>query len=171
MRLEFEKPRLVDEEKDLRRDPHETIKAKDLGEEIEPGFYIKMLPPKSPPREEPVEAEVVDPVEPINKKPLYQREELVGLLAARLMDYYIENLQNLLILNPIRDGIPQCAKHPFKTGKQVGCIYSCKENVLPVARDYTLYDVFLWVKELLAYVYKDTLKRRPELRGLGVRLD
>jgi hypothetical protein len=172
MNISYEKPRLVDEEQDLGRDPHDPIKAGDLGEEIAPGFYIKFLPPKNRGEPKPaVEAETVEPQETLHRKPLHEREKLVEELAARLMDYYIANLNNQTFLNPIRDGIPQCVKHPFKRGKSVGCVHSCRENILPVVRDYTLYDVFLWVKELLTHVYKNTVRTRPELRGLGVRLD
>lgn len=82
-----------------------------------------------------------------------QRERVPEQMAAQLMEYFIETLNDLTMLNPIRDGIPQCRNHPFNPPHTVGCIHSCAkrdpELSLDVVRDYTLGDVFEWVKALV----------------------
>lgn len=83
-----------------------------------------------------------------------QRDQVAGAMAAQLMDMFAKQLNNLNELNPIRDGIPQCRNHPFKPPRQVGCIHSCAKRdpnlALPVVKDYTLGDVFEWVKAIVA---------------------
>ena len=99
------------------------------------------------------------------------RERVPGQMAANLMDYYLETIADDTQLNPIRDGIPQCRNHPFKAGSMydVGCIHSCAKRdpnlALPVVKDYTLGDVYEWVKALVFYsVQKQEIKmgyKRP----------
>lgn len=133
------------------------------GSEIDDGMF--MLSRSSGP----VKAEETEQAEPVEKrrgKTRAQMEETVGKMAAQLMDHYIVNLNNPTLINPIRDGIPQCVSHPFVSGVKPGCAYGCTTGVLPRAMDHTLGDVFEWVKELLAFNYKRWIdKVRPDLKG------
>lgn len=148
-------------DKGLRKKGLEALKQGDLGEDLGDGVFLKSLGTVThTPKREKGEVETADPIERIRRKNLQQREELVGQMAAQLMDHYIEHLNDDFMLNPIRDGIPACASHPFPPG----CVHSCKENVTRI-RDYTLGDVFTWVKALIANNYEELLRRRPELKG------
>jgi hypothetical protein len=141
-------------------DPHQKFNMKQLGEELAPGFFAKQVVLPTP------RQSVQVPVEKIKPKTLAEREEIVQNLAARLMDWYIAELNNPRILNPIRDGVPQCRNHPFVSGKSYGCFYSCGgEAVLPPSRDHTLGDVFEWVTRMMMTQYQYMLKKKPELRG------
>ena len=143
-------------------DPHQKFDLRNLGQELAPGFFAKPVVLPTPKET----LQVTTGTEKPKPKTLQEREELVHVLAARLMDYYIEELNNTFILNPIRDGVPQCKTHPFVSGKQYGCYYSCTgEAVLPPSRDHTLGDVFEWVTRMMITQYDYMLKRRPELRG------
>lgn len=129
----------------------------DLGEEWESGFHVKTFGTPAPSRESLADNEV-ETADPVSiRRPLThrQREDMPAKFAAMLMDYYTSELNNPNILNPIRDGIPQCKAHPFKSGKQFGCWYACKEHLLPVTKDHTLYDVFMWAQGLIRHAYKD----------------
>jgi hypothetical protein len=98
-----------------------------------------------------------------------ERTKLAEGMAARLMDYYMqpEILNDMFMLNPIRDGIPQCTKHPFVSGSstQFGCIYGCGANErdsagnLPVAKDNTLGDTWNWVRALVIHAVTTQDKR------------
>jgi hypothetical protein len=93
-----------------------------------------------------------------------QRDGVAGAMAAQLMDFFIANLGNINELNPIRDGIPQCKNHPFVPPKSVGCIHMCAKRdpnlSLPVVRDYTLGDVFNWVKEIVTLAVATADKKK-----------
>lgn len=83
-----------------------------------------------------------------------QRERVPDQMAAELMDFFINTINDMSMLNPVRDGIPQCVNHPFNPALgKVGCIHSCAkrdENLsLDVVRDYTLGDVWNWVRALV----------------------
>lgn len=112
----------------------------------------------------PTQAPTLDKITP---KTRAQREQVPAEMAARLMDYYMNTLNDDDKLNPIRDGIPQCRNHPFNSPRQIGCIHSCAKRdpnvVLPVVRDYTLGDVYAWVKAL---VYKSV---RDQETRMGYR--
>ncbi len=91
------------------------------------------------------------------------RERLPEKMAAQLMDYYIgpEALNNQHDVNPIRDGLPTCAKHPFDRARGMyGCIHSCGANdpnvVRPVEKDITIFDVFKWVTAVISKSVTDT---------------
>jgi hypothetical protein len=129
----------------------------DFGDEIEEGFFMADLG-----RIDPVDTGPPVEVEPLpGRTPLSRakREAIPERMAAQLMDYYMQPdvLNDATILNPLRDGIPQCTKHPFVSGdsKRIGCIDGCGPNErdaagnLPVARDGTLEDVWQWVRALI----------------------
>jgi len=109
-----------------------------------------------PETQETEQADLLDPRKPLTRE---QRERLPGELAAKVMDHYIDHLNDDTMVNPIRDGIPQCRNHPYHPPLQIGCIHGCAsrdENVvLPVVRDYTLGDVFNWAKALVAKAVQD----------------
>lgn len=148
-------------DKELKRRGIEALKQGDLGEEVDDGLFIKELGTVTR-KPEPEKGEVVEaePAKTLHRKPLYQREELVGEIAARVMDDYINSLNDLTKPNPIRDGIPVCAVHTFPPG----CVMKCKTGVSRKT-DHTLGDVFTWVKALAAHHYQRLLTRRPELKG------
>jgi len=109
-----------------------------------------------PDMQETERAEPISTLTPLTRK---QRERLPGELAARVMDHYIDHLNDDTMMNPIRDGIPQCRTHPFNPPVSVGCIHGCagrdESVVLPVVRAYTLGDVFEWAKALVAKAVAD----------------
>jgi len=88
-----------------------------------------------------------------------ERERVPGQMAAELMDYFVSTLNDTNMMNPIRDGIPQCRNHPFDPPRKVGCIHSCAKKLpdltLPVVREYSLGDVFEWVKALVGEAVRD----------------
>jgi hypothetical protein len=95
-----------------------------------------------------VEAEPVGGIPALGR---VERERIPAKMAAELMDFFVETLNDMTMMNPIRDGIPECRNHRFlpKQG-QYGCTQSCAkfhpELAMPVIRDYTLGDVYEWVK-------------------------
>lgn len=112
-------------------------------------FGSTPAPVEKPEREYVLPGEEEKPV-PLTRA---QRERVPDMMAAQLMDYFIETINDLTMLNPVRDGIPQCVNHPFNPPRTVGCIHSCAKRdpnlSLDVVRDYTLGDVFEWVKALV----------------------
>ena len=148
--------------KGLNQVAREALRRGDYGEQVADGFFLKDLGTVQPSNPKASRASV-EKRRPI---PLQKREELVGIYSAKLMDYYIDNLNNPLIVNPIRDGIPQCAEHPFPPG----CWHGCQTGVLPRVYDHTLGDVFTWVKGLVAHNYRNLTRKRQELRGVGATL-
>ena len=128
-----------------------ALRRSDYGEAQGDGTFIKDLGREASFDDQPhLQTERLDVTAPMTRA---ERERLPGMLAARLMDYYIETLSDDGQMNPIRDGIPQCRIHPFDPPRSVGCIHSCakasSEQSLPVAHDYTLLDVFHWVEALV----------------------
>lgn len=140
------------------------LETGDFGEEVEDGFFMADI---GTPNEDPGPVIEVAPVSSIIPKTRAERLKFAGGMAAELMDYYMrpDVLNDIHILNPIRDGIPQCSKHPFVSGdaKKFGCIHGCGNRErdaggnLPVARDGTLGDSWEWVRALvqLAVTRKD----------------
>ena len=138
----------------------------DLGEEVEPGFFMADLGRSQDGPGPSITTETVSKNKP---KTRAEREQLADRMAAQLMDYYMEpgTLNNATILNPIRDGIPQCSRHRFVQGdsNQIGCIYGCgaKERDhagnLPVARDGSLGDAWEWVRALVRHAVLTQDKR------------
>lgn len=131
--------------------------------------YVEQNPQKAihfgNPWGENAETQLPDPEETkLTPKTRTQREETAGKLAAQLMDFFMENLNNASELNPIRDGIPQCANHQFKPPRQIGCIHSCAKRdpnlAMPVVRDYTLGDVFEWVKAIVMHAVASADKKK-----------
>jgi hypothetical protein len=138
----------------------------DLGDEIEPGFFMKDLGRVEDSSPGPaVQAEKIS--RPAKQRA--EREKIAEQMAAQLMDYYMApaTLNDPHILNPIRDGIPQCTKHRFVAGssKEIGCIYGCGPSErdsagnLPVARDGTLGDAWNWVRALVVHAVLTQDKR------------
>ena len=135
------------------------LDKEDLGEETEDGFFLKDLGRVEDESPGPsFVAPAIDSNTPLSR---VEREKVPLRMAGQLMDYYMkpEILNNPTILNPIRDGIPQCRKHPFKSGSrtEIGCIYGCGTQErdgagnLPVAKDHTLGDTWMWVKALVIH--------------------
>ena len=132
------------------------LEAGDYGEDRGDGFFMADLGREEV---EPGPAVETAPLPGIQPKTRTERIRYAGEMAAQLMDYYMESsvLNDPHILNPIRDGIPQCRAHPFVSGdsSKIGCIHGCgsKERDfagnLPVARDGTLGDAWEWVKALI----------------------
>ena len=135
-----------------------ALMNEDFGDQVEDGFFMKDLG----------RAEAQGPSEPsvadqVHKNPPKTRQERIALadgMADRLMQEYMkpEAMNDPNVLNPIRDGIPQCSQHPFVSGDttRFGCIHGCgnRERVgsaghLPVSKDHTLGDVYLWVTHLV----------------------
>ncbi len=129
----------------------------DIGTQIADGFWMQDLGRQE---SEGDEAPLIIPGH-VPLKPMGRagRRKVAGTMAARLMDHYMlpENLNDSATLNPIRDGIPQCRAHPFTKGSrtEIGCIHGCGnkqrdyQGELPVARDYTVADVWQWAKALV----------------------
>ncbi len=138
----------------------------DIGTQIAPGFWMQDLGRQDAEGdEEPVIVEGHEPLKPMGRA---GRRRVAGTMAAKLMDHYMlpVNMNDDAVLNPIRDGIPQCRKHPFIKGSRthIGCIHGCgakeRDNgALPVARDYTVADVWQWAKALVELAV-DTQDRR-----------
>ena len=130
----------------------------DLGEEIEPGFHMADIG-RAPGESDapPLRTETINSIKPMTRQ---ERQRHADGMAARLMDQYMtpESMNDPQVLNPIRDGIPQCSAHPFVAGDstKIGCIHGCgnRERLgsageLPVARDGTVADVWEWVQALV----------------------
>lgn len=132
--------------------------AGDLGDEIGPGFHMADLGrAEGSSSAAPVTAEPVHRTKPKTRS---ERIRLADSLANRLMEQYTtpQALNDANVLNPVRDGIPQCSQHPFVRGdsSKIGCVHGCgnrerqgSAGVLPVAKDYTLEDVWDWVRALV----------------------
>lgn len=142
-------------------DPHEKVTASDLGESWGDGFFVKKLAPKVEPTPPVEEREIADPVEVLRPKTVAERQDMPRVLAARLMDYYIEELNNDLIMNPIRDGLPQCYMHRFPPG----CYHGCSTGILPRKVGASLGEVFTWVQGLIRVNFKAWVKKNPQLGG------
>lgn len=128
----------------------------DFGTEIAPGFWMQDLGRQDAEGDEaPIVIEGHESLHPMGRS---GRRRIAGTMAAKMMDHYMQPhvLNDSTELNPIRDGIPQCQTHPFLKGSAtaIGCIHGhgTHERVdgqLPVARDYTVADVWAWVKALV----------------------
>ena len=135
-----------------------SLMNEDYGDELDEGFFMKDLgradaaPGPS--------AVVADTIHKTPPKTRAERIKLADSMADRLMQEYMkpEALNDRNVLNPIRDGIPQCSQHPFESGNldKYGCIHGCgnreregSAGVLPVSRDHTVGDVYLWVTHLV----------------------
>ncbi len=137
------------------------LEAGDYGDEVGDGFFMADLGriPEGDGLIDPAfQAPKMDAIKP---KTRTERNRYADGMAAQLMDYYMKpaTLNALDILNPIRDGIPQCKAHPFVSGDptRFGCIYACGNRErddggnLPVARDGTLGDAWEWVRALIQH--------------------
>lgn len=146
----------------FRIDPHEKVSASDLGDQWGDGFFVRDLGRLDPEQEEektePVKA---DPVKVRRPKTVSEREEMPREMADRLMRYYVTELNNPGIVNPIRDGIPECRRHRFPPG----CFHGCQTGVLPRVYGASLGQVHEWVKGLIRVNYTDWIKKNPKLKG------
>jgi len=133
------------------------LEAGDFGDEIEPGFHMADLGRAAP---SPGSTVVAPPVSRTAPKTRAERQELAKSYADRLMQQFMDPaaLNDNNVLNPIRDGIPQCSLHPFEVDDdtKIGCIHGCgnrerqgTQGVLPVAREGTVADVWRWVNALV----------------------
>jgi hypothetical protein len=144
--------------KSLQFEVRKRLETGDLGEDYGDGF--RMVELGGEPKEDRGSPLLAPPVSKIKPKTRAERIKYAEGMAAQLMDWYMlpEVMNDNTILNPIRDGIPQCTAHPFVSGSatQIGCIWGCgaKERDgagnLPVAKDNTLGDTWHWVKALVA---------------------
>lgn len=145
----------------FRFDSHEKLTASQLGESWGDGFFVQELGKKTPTALTEEEREQAKPVSVNRQKTVAEREDMPRDMANRLMMYYTDNLNNPSIINPIRDGVPQCARHRFPPG----CYHGCQSGVLPRHYGPSLAEVFEWVQGLIRVNYKKWLDSRPELRG------
>ena len=141
-----------------------ALEAGDFGDETEPGVFFK---PLGTIHSAPVAGEVeqAPPVSRIKPRTLAEREKMPRELAMTLVKHYMDTMNDSTKINPLRDGIPQCRAHPFKSGKFPGCYKGCRTGILPRSTDHTLGDVIEWVQALVNYNFKVWLEARPELRG------
>ena len=153
-----------------------SLAQDDFGEEVEDGFFMKDLGRKEPVDTEPAfQAPRIDSNTPLSRK---MREKIPERMAAQLMDYYMSPavLNDPNILNPIRDGIPQCTRHRFVAGdsKLIGCIYGCGPSErdsagnLPVARDHSVGDAWQWVRALVIHAVQTQDKRLKYTKPIEV---
>ncbi len=147
----------------------EALEAGDFGEDQGGGVYFKSLGrigsnPKNG------EIERASSVPSIKPKTRAEKAEIPRKLALQALDYYIGNMNNPNILNPIRDGIPQCVAHPFKPGVSPGCMEGCTTGLLPTAREVTLGDVFEWLKGMIAFNYRRWERKNPAFKGYTASL-
>jgi len=151
----------------LQFEVQQKLESGDLGEDLGGGF--RMTDIGGGISEEEV-SPLLAPTVPKNKpKTRAERTAYAEGMAAQLMDWYMEpdTLNDMGILNPIRDGIPQCSVHPFESGSRtkIGCIHGCgnKERDhagnLPVAKDNTVGDTWNWVKALVGKAVSTQDKR------------
>ena len=141
---------------DMSFEVRKKLEAGDFGEDHGDGFFMSDLKGSAPTPGPTTTAPTMEGVKP---KTRAERAEFAESMAAQLMDYYMEptTLNDPGILNPIRDGIPQCTAHPFVSGdhNKIGCIDGCGNNErdgagnLPVAREGTLGDAWDWVRALV----------------------
>lgn len=109
------------------------------------------------------EAGLVKEVEPV-KSPgtrlnTEQRNQLVFIIAKRLCDWYMENMDDITGLNPVRDGIPTCAVH------KDGCPLSGCEKIRSVRRKYASpYEVLQWLTRVVGDRAK-IVNKRQDWRG------
>lgn len=142
------------------------LEAGDYGEEVGEGFFMADLGKVAPTPGPTMKAPGMGGIKP---KTRAQRIQYADGMAAQLMDYYMEpaTLNDNSIINPIRDGIPQCRAHPFVTGDatRFGCIHGCGNRErdaggnLPVAREGTLGDAWEWVRALIQHAVLTQDKR------------
>ena len=143
--------------KRLQFEVRQKLESGDLGEDLGDGFRMTEIggsPEEAGPS--PLLAPSTGKLKP---KTRAERLAYAEGMAAELMDWYMspEVLNDVNILNPLRDGIPQCRAHPFETGSatKVGCIHGCGNNErdfmgnLPVAKDHTVGDTWNWVKAIV----------------------
>lgn len=133
------------------------LEQEDLGERQDDGTYVVDLTPDR--RIDTYKPHEVAPNKKRVPKTRAEREKVAEQMAAQLMDYFMHpaQLNDMSTLNPIRDGIPQCSKHPFVKGDgaDIGCIHSCGKHLKdmagaqPVARDGDLGDAWRWVRALV----------------------
>lgn len=134
-----------------------ALMNEDFGDELEEGFFMKDLGRSEA---SPGPSVVADPLPKTPPKTRAERIALADGMADRLMQEYMkpEALNDPNVLNPIRDGIPQCSRHPFVSGdrNKFGCIHGCgnrerqgSAGVLPVSKEHTVGDVWVWVTELV----------------------
>ena len=139
----------------------------DIGTQIGENFWMQDLGRQDALGDEtPIVVEGHEPLHPMGRS---GRRRIAGTMAAKVMDHYMQPhvLNDSRELNPIRDGIPQCRKHPFMKGSAtaIGCIHGCGnkerdyQGELPVARDYTVADVWAWVKALVEMAVADGDRR------------
>ena len=144
-------------DKHLQFEVRQKLESGDLGEDLGDGFRMTEIGGHI----EDDEPHLLAPSAPKTKpKTRAERIQYAEGMAAQLMDWYMEpnTMNDNSILNPIRDGIPQCATHPFESGSRtkIGCIHGCGNRErdlagnLPVAKDNTLGDTWNWVKALVA---------------------
>lgn len=164
--------------KALQFEVQKQLAKDDFGDEVEEGFFMKDLGVvgDTTPDENPHQAEPLS----TGRTPLQRvRREMIPLqMVEEMMRYYMQPavLNDMTILNPIRDGIPQCTRHPFVRGdsNKIGCIYGCgprerdSAGNLPVARDYTVQDVYEWVKALVFDAAKRQDKRLGYMKPIEV---
>lgn len=134
------------------------LQSEDYGEQVDDGFFMADLgrhggAPQGPS----ITTEGLNKTRP---KTRAERIKLADGMAARLMDEYMKPsaLNDPNVLNPIRDGIPQCSRHPFESGHKtkIGCIHGCgnrerqgSAGVLPVSKEHTVSDVWHWIQALV----------------------
>lgn len=133
------------------------LKEGDFGEDLGGGFHMADLGRDNP---EAGPSLMAPPQTTRAPKTRAEQEALGTEFADRLMQQYMapEALNDMNVLNPIRDGIPQCSVHPFDADDptKIGCIHGCgnrerqgSSGVLPVAREGTVRDVWIWVQALI----------------------
>ena len=150
----------------LQFEVRQKLESGDIGESDGDGFHMTTIGGAA---EEADPSPLLAPVQRTKPKTRKERMEYAASMAAQLMDWYMEpeTMNNHAMLNPIRDGIPQCTRHPFVSGSatQFGCIYGCGNNErdgagnLPVAKDNTLGDTWNWVKALVQHAVLTQDKR------------
>jgi hypothetical protein len=147
--------------------------AEEYGEQVAPGFYMQDIGRDIG---QPGPTLTTDPLKVTPPKTRAERRRVAEEMAAKLMDWYMspDVLNDTAILNPIRDGIPQCSAHKFVKGSSVhiGCIHGCgareRDNgSLPVAREGTVADVWQWVKALIELA----VTQQDQRTGFAVKPD
>ena len=142
-----------------------ALKEGDFGDDMGDGVHFKTLTPITtvPKRNE---IERADPIPKIKPRTRAERDLIPRELALTAIKYYAENLNNPNILNPIRDGIPQCVRHPFNPAVgDIGCLEGCTTGVLPVAKNGTLGDVMTWLRGMIAHNFRRWEKQNPQFKG------
>lgn len=142
----------------------EALAQGDLGDEVEPGFHVKSLGKIS---EEPTpgETETAPAKEKIKPRTPSSRAKIPREMAEQLVRHYLDTMSDPTVLNPLRDGIPQCARHRYLPGKSYGCYQGCTTDLLPRATNFTIGEAIIWVQELINFNLDIWLKNSPQLRG------